>query len=171
LPGLKEPPVKGRKKKGPKLRPKKDKQPAVRNIRKLALDLGTSRQTLYTWQKEGCPLDQGLEAVKEWRNKHKTNGEEATHYARLQAAKERKLLAEALAKETENLRRAGQYYRAEDVELAAIELTSIIRNRLEAAPNEIVQELPVEVRQTILELLQNKVHLILTEMSSWRLTT
>jgi len=156
-------------KKPVKRRKKKTSDPAKRNIRQLAKEIGQSRQTLYTWEKEGCPLDQGAEAVKEWRNKHKSNGHDASEHTLLLQVRARKLAAEAEAQESDNLRRKGQMYSRDQVELNAVEMTSMIRNRLESVPNEIVQELPIDIRPTVLELLENRVYLILTEMSQWRL--
>jgi phage terminase Nu1 subunit (DNA packaging protein) len=138
-----------------------------RNIARLAMEIGVSRQTLYTWGNEGCPLDDGVDAIREWRTEHHPPPRAIADQAKL--ARARLADAQAYAQEQKNLERDGQLLDAEDANLAVSELCNLIRARLEAIPNDLQTEWPPEVRQQVTERLSDKIHLILTEMSQWRL--
>jgi len=56
-------------------------------------------------------------------------------------------------------------------EQGASELVNLIRARLELIPDECSAEAPAEFRIQERERLADKIHLILTEMSQWKLTT
>lgn len=143
----------------------------------IAADLGVSRQTVQEWFRRGCPRD-SAEAVKEWRDKNiqaRKGGPQAGEVAG-GSLQERKTLAE-IAKIDEEVRRKrlqndeleGELVYREAVELDAAEMTGMIRARLESIPQELESEWPAEFRALITERLQDRVRLILTEMSHWKL--
>src|SRR4051812_4925756 len=86
-------------------------------------------------------------------------------------ARIRKLNAEAEAKELKNAQSRGELYPAEDVERDVAELTSLIRCRLESIPDELHTEWPLELRQEVTQRMRDKLHLILTSMANWRLSS
>lgn len=61
----------------------------------------------------------------------------------------------------------GKLVHREDVERCATELTLKISRRLQDFPAEIEQQLPVDVRATVVEDLASAIRLLLLEMSRW----
>jgi phage terminase Nu1 subunit (DNA packaging protein) len=84
-------------------------------------------------------------------------------------ARIRKLNAEAEARELKNAQLRGELYEAAEVERQVAELTSRIRLRLESIPGELQTEWPAELQAVVTQRMSDKLHLILTEMSHWRL--
>lgn len=149
--------------------------------------LGISRQSLNQWEHDGAnieevlalPLDEAVGWLKLWREDNRRprfqkegiepNGNGSLQ-ERLLAAQISKTREEAEAKAIKNAERRRELLDAEEVELGMSELTGMVRSELEAMPEKAIQSLPAEVKGTVLEALQNEIHLLLTRMSQWRLS-
>ena len=146
------------------------------SITELAAAIGVSRQQLHGYIKRGCPTD-SPEAVRAWRldNVQRRRGVSPEAGESLQAkllqAQIDKATQEARAKRLKNDLLSGQLYDAQDVERDVAELTGLIRSRLEAIPDELVMEFAPEHRATYQQRLEEKIRLVLTEMSQWRLSS
>lgn len=155
--------------------------------KELAAALGLQPSALTHWKNDGAPVEEWLEwslseavaLAQEWRNnsRREYNREKLDPDAdgslsqQLLAAKVRDTNAAARKKEIENQVREGLLYEAESVEQQVAELTGMIRHRMETIADELETEWPPEVRQVVTERLRDKIHLILTEMSQWRMET
>lgn len=153
--------------------------------KELAEALGVSRVALNQWEREGAPVESVLErpveeavaALKGWRATHKRPrfrdsvepDADGDLQQQLLAAQVREKNAAAAEKEIKNAIRLGELYDAQDVELQVSELCGLIRTRLESIPSELESEWPAEVRAQVTQRMADKIHLILTEMSQWRL--
>jgi hypothetical protein len=133
-----------------------------------------SRQQLSRYKREGCPMTTP-EAVQAWRQAHKLSRKGVVltadeslqeRYVKSQIAKNE---AEAESKRLRNAKTKSELYDASEVERCVGELTSMIRGRLESIPSELETEWPLEVRALVTQRMADKIHLILTQMSAWRL--
>jgi phage terminase Nu1 subunit (DNA packaging protein) len=132
---------------------------------------------LSRYRRDGCPISELTTAaeVQAWRQSHKLARKGVVldagdslqeRYIKSQIAKNE---AEAEAKRLRNAKTKSELYDATEVERCVAELTSMIRCRLEAIPNELQTEWPLELRSLVTQRMADKIHAILTEMSSWRL--
>ncbi len=150
-------------------RKRKPAKPPRLNIVQLSKDTGLSRPTLYKWKAEGCPLEQGAEAILAWRDQNHPEPEKSQHYDRLLLARARKEEARALAEEQDNLRRTGKTMLVETAERYLASLANVVRTRIESWPEKAIEEVPIEQRPAVLESLNNQVYLLLTELSQCQL--
>jgi len=163
------------------------KKPKKLNERQMAIAVGITYPTLRGYRLRGC---EGTtpEEVKAWREEHigygretlgeRANGSCKTHESDSQGLDEREQLAKIACKEAEARKREienevlmGELGRRDEYEQAGSELVNLIRARLELIPDECSAEAPSEYRTQERERLADKIHLILTEMSQWTLTT
>ncbi len=149
----------------------------------IAAELGITYHTLRSYRRRGCTAETAGE-VAAWRDENigygrPTLGERKNgSFKDGQDLDEQEQRAKIAAKEEEARHRRIQndileakLYDADDVEQSVAELTSLIRHRIETIPDELQTELPPEIRLAITERLRDKIYLILTEMSQWKLTT
>lgn len=156
------------------------------SVEKLAKAFECSPQTVRGYVRRGMPTS-SVKKAHEWvsQNVNKnigqpTQGERAKGQTRSRDIDEleidelrekiRKLAAEADAKELKNAQVRGELYNAADVERNVAELTGLIRVRLESIPDEIEMDIAPEQRAQLKQRWIEKVRLILTEMSQFRLT-
>lgn len=147
---------------------------------------GITDRTLRGYFARGCPRGP-IEAAVAWRDEHIGNngpptvGERAagakvkTPRAELdeeeQRARIEKLQQEARAKQLKNDVAEGELVYRDEVEQKVAELCLRIKHRIEAIPQELETEWPVDLRESIKERMTDKLHLILTEMSQWEMGT
>ncbi len=137
---------------------------APRNIARLAMEVGVSRQTLYTWKDEGCPVDNGADAVREWRTHHHpppTSGSELTKLARA-----RLIDAQSYAQEQKNLERDGELVDRETVAQIMVLAASIYTSRAEQLADEARKELPIECREQVAQRIDGLVFMHLKELAA-----
>lgn len=149
----------------------------------IAAAIGVSVQSLATWEREGAPvaeivnetLEDAVEYLKDWRDTHKrprfnnVTSADGGLEEQLLAAQVREKNAAADAKEIANVKRRGELYEADDVNLQVAELCGMIRSELQSIPQQLENEWPAEVRGLVTETMAERIHLILTRMSQWRL--
>jgi phage terminase Nu1 subunit (DNA packaging protein) len=136
----------------------------TRNIARLAMEVGVSRQTLYTWLDEGCPVDRGANAVREWRLTYHpppSSGSELTKLARA-----RLIDAQSYAQEQKNLERDGELIAKESVAEQLVLAAAIYTARSEQLIDEIRKELPAESRESVAQRVDGLVFLALKELSA-----
>lgn len=147
-------------------------EPESLTVVALAAHYGVSRQTIYNWRDAGCPIGAGLPEIDAWLD---ANRSPELSGLDLKEAKLRgqvfKLQEEIREKRLDNDKKEGLLYEAKLVEQNVAELTGMIRHRMETIADELETEWPPEVRQVVTERLRDKIHLILTEMSQWRMET
>ena len=139
----------------------------TRNIARLAMEVGVSRQTLYTWLDEGCPVERGADAVREWRATHHPPPSSASELTKL--ARARLIDAQSYAQEQKNLERDGELWAAEDVRLAWRQAMGILRSRFEDMPESQSSDLPIEMRDANTERAREMLFLALRELEGTRL--
>lgn len=152
---------------------------------KLAIAAGINYRTLLGYRHRGCTA-RTVEEIHAWREENvgygrptigeRMNGSDKKRDRDDDGLDEeklrqqiRKLDAEAREKELDVAEREGKLLNADDVELNVGELISMIRARIESIPNELETEWPPEVRAFVTERLSEKLKLILTSMSQWRM--
>lgn len=140
------------------------------NIKELAFRLRVSRQTIYNWRDAGCPIEEGIEAIKAWlaeRREEDDSDDELSQ--RLKLAEVLKAEEDARKKRLDNDTKEGALEYREDVIQRESERLLRIKHRLESVPDEIRNEFPAEFRDLAQQLVADKIHLLLTEMSHWEL--
>lgn len=122
-------------------------------------------------------MDGSIEDVQAWRKNHKLPRRgvkrvgDGSMQDQLLAAQITKVEEEARHKRMKNDELAGKLYNADDVERDVAELTSYIRCRLEDIPDELSMEFPENIRWQLTLRLKDRIALILTKMSQFRLSS
>lgn len=146
----------------------------VNTVGDVALALGVSERTVYTYLKRGAPGEKGgvydVEAIDAWR---RANMAERSQVAKsdlqeaLKRAELEKTLEQAREKRLKNDLLEGQLvYRDEVIQVWNENLRRIV-SRFESFAEECSIVLPADIRQQVTHEIDNKVHLMLKEMSTW----
>ncbi len=138
-----------------------------RNVARLAMELAVSRQTLYTWEKEGCPLVEGVEAVREWRSIHKSH-ESSTLKQQQEMARLRKWEADARAIELDNMEREGMLVPRDEVVAEFAEILIHAKALIESMVDEVCKEVPQMLRVTVRTIVREAVDRFFRKLSQWR---
>ena len=134
-------------------------------ITELAVRIGVSRPTLYTWEKKlGCPIREGEAAVREWIRINKPEG--ATVHQQLLDAKLAKTLAEADRVELENAVTRARYVEKDAVERWLTQFVAGCRAQIESWPEKVLSELSGEARLIVRDFLAEQVRLLLVSLAS-----
>ncbi len=149
----------------------------------IARAIGVTRETLRSYRYRGC-TGKTPEEVAAWREENieagrPSLGERSSgSYRESQDLDTREQLAKIACKEAEAAKREienkillGELGRRDVYEQGASELVNLIRARLEMLPDQITADAPSEIRSQERERIADTVHLILMEMSQWKLTT
>lgn len=142
-----------------------------------------SEKTLRDWWARGCPKDASVEETLAWRDEHipprvggpgsRSVGEDDGDDENLQIqrlkAEIHKLKQDGRGKELKNDVFEGKLVPLDDVLSQVSELVLRVKHRLESVPDEVAPEFSPDVRGKVVELLKEKIFLLLTEMSQWRL--
>jgi phage terminase Nu1 subunit (DNA packaging protein) len=148
--------------------------------------LGRSERTVTGYIRRGMPTD-SVEVASQWvadninNNGPPTIGERKAGLTSRripkneldeeeQRARIRKLDAEGAAKELANAVKRGELMNTDDANLSVSELCLMVKARLEAIPEKVTTDCPAEMRPALLQRWSDEIHLILTEMSQWRLS-
>jgi phage terminase Nu1 subunit (DNA packaging protein) len=136
----------------------------------IAKHFDVSRQTIYTWRKEGMPVSDDLPVLESWVAQHKPGDadDDDLQIQRLKA-EIHKLKQDGRGKELKNDVLEGKLVPLDSVLTQVSELTLRVKHRLEAIPDEAASEFPPEIRAIAVELMRDKIFLVLTEMSQWQL--
>lgn len=146
----------------------------VNTVGDVALALGVSERTVYTYLKRGAPGEKGgvydVEAIDAWRRANmadrsqvaKSDLQEALKRAELE-----KTLEQAREKRLKNDLLEGQLIYRDEVQQLWNESLRRIATRLEALPEECSIVLPADVRATVTREIEDKVYLLLKEMAGW----
>jgi hypothetical protein len=161
---------------GPQTRPKKPakkqrRAAAPKNLADFALQVGVSKRTLEDYFARGCPRGSVAE-VQQWRADNLAKravvpppGETAgPSLADLQRAK---CAEEVRAKRLKNDLAEGQLLRRDAADRVLAELCLRVKARLEALPDELEMLLPADVRSVVKRDIDDKLRLVLKEMSAW----
>ena len=144
------------------------------NIFDLSRKLRVSRQTLYNWRDEGCPLDEGEEAVMAWVAARKQLKEQESEEAddlkeRKLRAECAKLEAEAEAKELKNAIARGEVMNTDTTMQAVRSMIAVVKIRFEDIPLRLQMEFPPDSRDYWTERLADEIRLALVEMSQQKI--
>jgi phage terminase Nu1 subunit (DNA packaging protein) len=135
----------------------------------LAETFGIARSTLYTWKAAGCPIDQGEEAITAWLQEHRP--EEESLAKLIQRAKLAQIEENTRAARLKNDTEEKRLVDLTDVQTEVSELVLMVKTRLEQIPNDLIGEMPADVRAKVHEIATTRIELTLTEMSQWRPTS
>ena len=130
------------------------------------MQVGVSRQTLYTWQKEGCPLAKGADAVRDWRAKNKA-AETSSIKQQQEMARLRKWEADARAQELDNMKEEGELVSRADVVSEFAEVLLYAKAGLEALADEIAKETPQKLRVKLRKVAKHATDRFLLKLSTW----
>ena len=133
-------------------------------IGELAGKVGVSRQTLYSWEKTGCPIREGEAAVREWMRVNKP-AESANIHQRLLESKLAKTAAEAERVELENAVTKGRYVERDAVERFLTQFVASVRAQVESWPELVILEIPGEYRVSVYGILTEQVRMLLTQLA------
>lgn len=140
----------------------------ITSVTDLAEHFNCSRQTLYNWKAAGCPLDQGEDAITAWLAANRPAEESLVK--QLQRAKLAEIEERTRAARLANDEQEGALVSLEAVRLETNELIGLIRHRLESIAAEIMNEFPADYKATAYQLVDHKIHMLLIEMSQFKLT-
>lgn len=141
----------------------------TRNIAALSRELKVSRQTLYTWEKHGCPLDSGADAIRAWhREKYGEDDGDAPLSDQLTRRKIRKTEAEAYRVELDNQEREGELVPRDDIIQEFAQILTEAKQVLDALPDDMAKEMPQEIRVTVYEIAKNAVDRFYRKLAAWR---
>ena len=144
----------------------------------IAASLGITCKCLNEWELAGCPVDRGLAAIRAWRDKNRRpqQGGHGSRNGKARGVQERLLLAQCERTEQQvraeriaNDETEGGLISREDAQFVLNQVCTLIRLRAEDLPDIIAAEMPIEQRESIRELVRDRVTLWLTEMSKARL--
>jgi hypothetical protein len=147
-------------------------------VKQLVEEFGVSRQTIYNDESEGMPSGT-IEEARAWRAVHRKA--RVGGPGSLDSVDDDKLKIERLKAEVYKLREdgrgkahkndlnEGKVVPLDDVQSQVSELVLMIKHRLEAIPDEVAPEFGPDIRGKVVELLKEKLYLILTQMSQWEL--
>jgi phage terminase Nu1 subunit (DNA packaging protein) len=138
-----------------------------RNIARLAREVGKSRQTLYTWAEEGCPLDRGADAVRQWAQKHKSRDADNVN-DRIKLAKARKIEAEAYRIELETAKIEGEIIETDVILREVSQALSTVRSELGDIPDQVIIDVPEDCRAIVHDRVGHYIWIALKRLSSTR---
>lgn len=133
-------------------------------IAELAEKLNVSRQTLYTWEKLGCPIREGEGPALAWMAENKPEGSTPIHQQLLEA-KLAKTRAEAVRVDLENRVSKGEVVNRVAVERFLTQFVNATRALIEDWPESIILEIPGEHRIVVFDLLQEQVRQLLNRLA------
>jgi phage terminase Nu1 subunit (DNA packaging protein) len=125
-----------------------------------------SRQTIYNWQKAGCPLD-SIDAIDAWRKEHQQPTNVGSLSEQLYREKIRKTREEADRTALENRKSRGELLDAYVVNQWIAGHVIRLKERLQTVPIEFATELPGEMRGTGHEVASRFIDRLLNELASW----
>lgn len=133
----------------------------------IAEHLGVSRQTIYTWRKEGMPVGDDMAVLESWvADNHPPEDAEESLARQTAKAKLAKLNEEIREKSLANRMREGELVSREAVERWLSSHASESRQIIQIWPAEVVSEMPGEVRLQVSDILEEKVRLLLLRLAS-----
>jgi phage terminase Nu1 subunit (DNA packaging protein) len=135
----------------------------------LADHFRVSRQTIYNWQKAGCPVDGGIAAIEAWLADNRPS-EESSGSLREQKLRSQieKLREEVEEKRIKNARERGELVSRDEIVQEFAEFLSQAAPLLEAFVDEVSKAAPQELRVTVHEIAQHHVYLFKRKLSAWR---
>lgn len=151
------------------------------SARETAAACDVSINTLRDWWARGAPRGGTPDELKAWRDEHiaprlggpNRKGTEDTGDDNLQIQRLKaeiyKLKQDGRGKALKNDVSEGKLVPLDAVLSQVSELVLRVKHRLESVPDEIAPEFSPDVRGQVVEMLKDKIYLLLTEMSQWRL--
>ena len=143
--------------------------PSPVNLRETAQTLRVTPQTLYNWRNAGCPVDEGIVAIRAWLS---TKGEAKSDASDL---KERKLLAECIkieaeaeAKELANQIARSEVANVEDMTAELAERLIHMKAMHESMIDEIAKESPQESRVRMRAIAKETSDRCLRKIANWK---
>lgn len=139
-------------------------------ITDIASRLRVTRQTVYNWRDAGCPLDEGIPAIRDWLKQRNDarDPEEDDAKARLILAQAEKTEQEALSRRLDNEEREKATINRQQALLEFKETVHWLRAQWLAFPDELITELPAEARQVCYDAAKRKVEVMLRKLSQWK---
>jgi phage terminase Nu1 subunit (DNA packaging protein) len=151
------------------------------SARETAAACKVSINTLRDWWARGAPRDGSPDELQAWRDEHipprlggpgsrqATDDDDENLQIQRLKAEIHKLKQDGRGKELKNDVFEGKLVPLDDVLSQVSELVLKVKFRLESVPDEVAPEFSPDVRGKVVELLKEKVFLLLTEMSQWQL--
>lgn len=132
-------------------------------ITQLASEVGVSRTSLYSWEKLGCPIRDGKEAVLAWMAENRPD--ELNIHEQIARAKLVKLQAEGERIELENGVACGRLVDRDAVERWLCSFVATTRGIIEGWPEQIIGEMPGDVRVVVNDIAREQSRLLLVRLS------
>jgi len=138
----------------------------------LAAAVGTTRQSLSSWKRKGCPMTTADE-IKAWRADNILPRNGAAHPDESQGARLVRMQADKAAADAEGKRIRNQQLRGELVDRAEVvrefsEFLVSAKPILEAIPDDCAIETPQEFRVSVRSVAKNAVDRALLKLSQWQ---
>jgi len=143
------------------------------NVSALARECRCHPNTLYRYQSEGCPIEEGADAIKAWlalreEQKRASSAEASDLQERKLLAECAKLEADAESKELKNSIARGEVINTDEANEELAERLIHAKAMLESMVDDIAKECPQELRVKVREIAKHAADRFYRKVANWK---